>query len=205
MTRTTTEASSNLTKADQNTDTDSAAFTPDSQSDHPEPFPTTHLSRPPKRRTSQSPPPVSSSISGAGEPEPGQQETSNGHLVKNPEEDEESGNDLDLDEIDGEMSAPRPPMHRPTDGRSHQPLLKDEARGRSSYETPNGSARPTFAARRSTFRSRSPDYDARNATRRKYTFAAFFLGVSLVSFVIQTETAVYIQHKLGWKKAYCML
>jgi drug/metabolite transporter (DMT)-like permease len=42
-------------------------------------------------------------------------------------------------------------------------------------------------------------------TRRKYIYASFFLVLSLVSFVIQTETAVYIQHTLKWKKAYCML
>jgi drug/metabolite transporter (DMT)-like permease len=35
--------------------------------------------------------------------------------------------------------------------------------------------------------------------------AGIFLLLSLVSFVIQTETAVYIQHELGWKKAYSML
>jgi drug/metabolite transporter (DMT)-like permease len=29
--------------------------------------------------------------------------------------------------------------------------------------------------------------------------------LSLISFVVQTETAVYIQHTLGWNKAYCML
>lgn len=109
----------------------------------------------------------------------------------------------DEDEEEDEM-AERPPMHRPTDGRSHQPLLKDE-RGRPSYDAPNGSARPPFAARRSTSRSRSPDLDATSATRRKYTYAAFFLVLSLISFTIQTETAVYIQHALGWNKAYCML
>lgn len=36
-------------------------------------------------------------------------------------------------------------------------------------------------------------------------YAAFFLLVSLISFVVQTETAVYIQHELHWDKAYCML
>lgn len=54
-------------------------------------------------------------------------------------------------------------------------------------------------------RSRSPDTQAKLATRKKYTYAAFFLGLSLISFVIQTETAVYIQHELHWDKAYCML
>ena len=99
----------------------------------------------------------------------------------------------------------RPPMHRPTDGRSsHMPLLKDE-RGRSSYDAPNGSARPPFAARRSTFRSRSPDMEGSSAIKKKYAYAAFFLVLSLVTFVIQTETASYIQTELGWDKAYAML
>ncbi|MCJ1446392.1 MAG: hypothetical protein MMC23_006897 [Stictis urceolatum] len=112
--------------------------------------------------------------------------------------------DSDFDSDHEEDMPERPPMHRPTDGRSEVPLLKDE-RGRTSYDSPNGSARPAFAARRATFRSRSPDFEAQSATKTKYTYAAFFLGLSLVSFVIQTETAVYIQHGLGWNKAYCML
>lgn len=29
--------------------------------------------------------------------------------------------------------------------------------------------------------------------------------LSLISFVVQTETAVYIQKELGWVKPYCML
>ncbi|KAL9119360.1 MAG: hypothetical protein Q9187_004085, partial [Circinaria calcarea] len=106
--------------------------------------------------------------------------------------------DLDstLDSDEGEEDMPdRPTLHRPTDGRSQVALLKDE-RGRPSYDSPNGSARPAFAARRSTFRSRSPDFDAKTATRRKYTYAAFFLLLSLVSFVIQTETA---KRKTPWK------
>ena len=98
----------------------------------------------------------------------------------------------------------RPPLHRPTDGRSQVPLLKDE-RGRPSYDSPNGSARPPFHARRSTFRSKSPDIEGLMDTRKKYAYAAFFLLLSLISFVVQTETAVYIQHELGWDKAYCML
>jgi hypothetical protein len=43
------------------------------------------------------------------------------------------------------------------------------------------------------------------ATRRKYALAAMFLVLSLVSFVVQTETAVHIQSALGWKKPYLML
>ncbi|KAK3365557.1 hypothetical protein B0T24DRAFT_536783 [Lasiosphaeria ovina] len=56
--------------------------------------------------------------------------------------------------------------------------------------------------------SRSPaaaDGDARQAARKKYTLAAFFLCVSLFSFTVQTELAAYVQHELGWDKAYCML
>jgi hypothetical protein len=97
-------------------------------------------------------------------------------------------------------------MHRPTDGRSQVPLLKEgERQGRSSYDGPPGSARPVLSSRRSTFRSLGPDFEAQSATRKKYTYAAFFLVLSLISFVVQTETAVYIQHELGWDKAYCML
>lgn len=102
------------------------------------------------------------------------------------------------------MQDARPPLHGPTDGQSHMPLLKDE-RGRSSYDAPNGSARPAFAARRSTFRSRSPDMEGSSAIKKKYAYAAFFLLLSLVTFVIQTETASYIQTELGWNKAYAML
>lgn len=105
-------------------------------------------------------------------------------------------------ESDEDMDDRRPPLHRPSDGRSHQPLLRqDEERGRVGY---GDDIRPTFS-RRSTMRSRSPDTQAKLATRKKYTYAAFFLGLSLISFTIQTETAVYIQHELGWNKAYCML
>ena len=43
------------------------------------------------------------------------------------------------------------------------------------------------------------------AVRKKYIYAGFFLVLSLVSFVIQTETAVYIQHELKWNKHYAML
>jgi hypothetical protein len=125
-------------------------------------------------------------------------------------DDDDDFSDWDVEE--DEMDDRRSPLHRPTDGRSHQPLLhKDsdlEPRGRSrgsGYNSPEPPERPPLFTRRSTMRSRSPDTQAKLATRKKYTYAAFFLGLSLVSFVIQTETAVYIQHELGWDKAYCML
>ena len=128
-------------------------------------------------------------------------------LDKNPETSGKPSQEFDsqFDSDEGEeIMVERSPLHRPTDGRSQVALLKDE-RGRPSYDSPNGSARPAFVARRSTFGSRSPEFDAKTATRRKYTYAGFFLILSLISFVIQTETAVYIQHTLKWNKAYCML
>jgi len=112
--------------------------------------------------------------------------------------------DFDIEDEEMAERDTRSPLHRPNDGRSHVPLLKEEG-GRKSYDIPNGSARPAFHTRRSTFQSRSPDREGSAATKKKYTYAAFFLLLSLVSFVIQTETAVYIQHVLGWKKAYAML
>ena len=116
------------------------------------------------------------------------------------------------DTSDDDMSSARPSMHRPGGTLSHaqMPLLQEDkdytGRGRDSFQDGHGSARPGFAARRSTFRSRSPSFAVpENQTRRKYIYAAFFLVLSLISFVVQTETAVYIQHTLKWKKAYCML
>lgn len=61
---------------------------------------------------------------------------------------------------------------------------------------------PSTIGRMSVRESRSDDD---RATRKKYILAAFFLGVSLITFVIQTETAVYIQRELNWHKPYCML
>jgi hypothetical protein len=119
---------------------------------------------------------------------------------------EDDDDDFDDEDFD-EMGDRRPVLYRPTDGRSNQPLLHkdDEERGRTGYSSPDPPERPPLFTRRSTMRSRSPDTQAKLATRKKYTYAAFFLGLSLISFVIQTETAVYIQHELGWDKAYCML
>jgi len=114
-----------------------------------------------------------------------------------------SGSELDSEGEEEENMVERPPMHRPSDGRSQVPLLKEERR-RPSYDG-EANVRPGVTTRRSTFRSKSPDFAGASATKKKYTYAAFFLGLSLISFVIQTETAVYIQHELKWNKAYCML
>ena len=125
------------------------------------------------------------------------------------EEKDESDSGSGLDEEGEDEMAGLQTARRTSGGLSHTPLLredKEDRRGRTDYESQQGSARPPFAARRSTFRSRSPTYaDPVNSTRRKYIYAAFFLGLSLVSFVVQTETAVYIQHELKWNKHYAML
>jgi hypothetical protein len=91
----------------------------------------------------------------------------------------------------------RPPLHRPTDGRSHQPLLSGKP---PDYDED----RPTMS-RSTTFHERDPEVVAARATRQRYIYASFFLVLSLISFVVQTETAVYVADHLGWKKSYCML
>lgn len=137
----------------------------------------------------------------------------------------------------------RPPLLRPTEGRSGTPLLykhrehrdrhpddDDDGenendiieRGRKPFHyggSPQASAvpvptttamahstptTPAFSRQR-TMRSRSPTTNARLAARKKYTYAAFFLVLSLVSFTVQTELAKYVSQDLGWDKAYCML
>ena len=106
---------------------------------------------------------------------------------------------------------PRPSLLRPTDGRSQQPLLEDQLeddnRGRTGYDSDSEAWEDAERRRviRSQLRSRSPGTAAKLANKKKYTYAGFFLLLSLVSFVVQTETAVYIQHELKWDKAYCML
>lgn len=137
---------------------------------------------------------------------------------------------LELDDMDG--NGRRPPYHRPNDGKSGTPLLHkeaDEERGRAGFsQASNGDGqrisrssfgssrdgspfhremmeRPSFS-RRSTMRSRSPTQAVtQSSTKKKYTYAAIFLVISLVSFCIQTELSSYIQHGLGWDKAYCMM
>jgi hypothetical protein len=94
-----------------------------------------------------------------------------------------------------------PPLLR---GKSQEPLL-DPSRSPHSTVGYDSPPRPAPASRRSTFHGREPEVLARQATRRRYTLAALFLILSLVSFCVQTETAAYIQKKLKWDKAYCML
>lgn len=97
---------------------------------------------------------------------------------------------------------------KPSVGPSAEPLLSEEAsgeRGRSSYEGVEVDERAR-ERRRHEMRSRSPTIaSARAENRKKYVMAAIFLVLSLISFVVQTETAEYIQLELGWQKAYAML
>lgn len=97
---------------------------------------------------------------------------------------------------------------KPVEGPSAEPLLADEAsgeRGRSSYEGVEVDERAR-GRRRQEMRSRSPaSASIRAENRKKYVMAAIFLVLSLVSFVVQTETTQYIQIELGWQKAYAML
>lgn len=104
-------------------------------------------------------------------------------------------------EMPSDLRPERPSIHRPSSQQA-QPLLSGDKQ--SEYESPG---RPNLGSRRSTrFRERDPpEVEAKNDTRKRYTLAAAFLLVSLVSFAVQTETAVYIQHDLNWTKPYCML
>lgn len=113
----------------------------------------------------------------------------------------------------------RPLYHRTAESRAVSPLLQsvsiDIERGRATHteavprRATSGhsisDARRPFLSRASTMRSISPAEAMRDAARRKYSYAAFFFGLVLVSFTAQTELSAYIQGDLGWDKAYCML
>jgi hypothetical protein len=103
---------------------------------------------------------------------------------------------LDWDADWDEQEASMPSDLRPDSNGHHAPLLgKDEDEG-----SDDGMVRSTHH-----FHERDPQSQAKYETRRKYTYAAITLALSLVSFTVQTETAVYIQHQLKWEKPYCML
>jgi hypothetical protein len=121
---------------------------------------------------------------------------------KDIDDDDESDFDPWDDDIEGASGVNDPDM--PSDhrvGRSSQnlPLLAGDKQG--DYEERDVSTH----TRHSRFREQDSDQIAKQATKKRYTYAACFLVVSLISFAVQTETAVYIQHNLGWKKPYCML
>ncbi|RKF63449.1 putative duf6 domain protein [Erysiphe neolycopersici] len=105
----------------------------------------------------------------------------------------------------------RPSYLRTSTGKSHEPLLSkdndddDEDIGGSESRSPVPSNGTQDFSGSSSLRSMSPDKFTELEIKTKYKYAAFFLGLTLITFVVQTETAVYIQHELGWNKAYSML
>ena len=96
--------------------------------------------------------------------------------------------------------------------RPQTPLLGSSPRESTSPRTPavpaygniSSPLRPPLS-RRSTMHERDPEVLRQSDQRKRWLLAGFFLILSLVSFTVQTETAVYIQHHLGWKKPFCML
>ncbi|KAI1110291.1 hypothetical protein F5Y14DRAFT_365390 [Nemania sp. NC0429] len=133
--------------------------------------------------------------------------------------DEDHHENMSSAPIDGHLS--RPLLEKDNEGQRGQPRRPDAPESPSSSALPSPAipmpaagaaatvARPPLFSRTSTARSRSPEAEAhahvRAQARKKYLLAAVFLVVCLVSFVLQTELGRYVQHELGWNKAYCML
>ena len=115
------------------------------------------------------------------------------------EDDDDDDLNVDSDTMPSDL---RRSSLRPVDSRAQAPLLSpgDKPDDYEQAESPSLSRR-----RSSRFRERDSAQRAKDANKKRYTYAAGFLGLSLVTFAIQTETAVYIQHNLHWNKAYCML
>ena len=190
------QVSSGCSDASSSTDPDQIVYTPQSEDiKHSDNL----FTKPPSRRPS----PLRSVLTDNSLPCSPPSSLSN-RLGNLPKDLKTPGLALDVSDDEQEDMETRSPLHRATDGRSQVPLLKDE-HDRPSYEAPNGGGRPALITRRSTFRNRSPDQEGTTATRIKYIYAGFFLVLSLIAFVVQSETAVYIQKNLGWKKAYAML
>ncbi|KAI9802710.1 MAG: hypothetical protein M1825_002732 [Sarcosagium campestre] len=167
-------------------------------------LPRTRFSRPPSLQDSATTSPIVDSFSASNGHDKASyldRPPARSHPSSGKDELSDTEDEAELDEWD---PMARPPLHRPTDGRSALPLLHDDdERGRPSYDDAADSGRT--AMRRSQMRSHSPKTAAKLASKKKYTYAAGFLVLSLISFTIQTETAVYIQKELAWEKPYCML
>lgn len=115
--------------------------------------------------------------------------------------DEWNNENWDEGEDDDDMPSDlRPSLDRHNKGRSSQPLLS--SKDHPGYDSP---PRPRPISRHSRLHERDPDLEARNATKRRYMLASIFLVLSLITFTVQTETAVYITKRLHWEKSYCML
>ncbi|KAF1849507.1 uncharacterized protein K460DRAFT_365404 [Cucurbitaria berberidis CBS 394.84] len=137
------------------------------------------------------------------DPQSRQHKDANGKKPALIEPDSPISSDLEFDDWD-EHDAAMPSDLRLSDererhGRAHAPLLGLRKSEDEELEH-DGLMRSTHH-----FHERDPETQAKFETRRRYTYAAFLLALSLVSFTVQTETAVYIQHQLKWEKPYCML
>ena len=124
-----------------------------------------------------------------------------------------SSTDLDFDDWDDNTAAStsimpsdlRPELEREHGGRAASPLLGHSHHKSDEGADMAGSGYLSGSGHLSRFHERDPESQAKYETRKRYTYAAIFLALSLVSFTVQTETAVYIQHELKWEKPYCML
>ncbi|TFB07556.1 hypothetical protein CCMA1212_001077 [Trichoderma ghanense] len=120
-------------------------------------------------------------------------------LLSRPDSAAETGDVGDKDVERGRSS------RSPGDGLSgHSGASNSRSASTPLYPYDSPVSRPAMT-RRSTMRSRSPGQLAASSARKKYTYAALFLALSLVAFCIQTELSAYIQGDLGWDKAYCMM
>lgn len=118
----------------------------------------------------------------------------------NGEEGFDEWNNENWEDEDDMPSDLRPSLERHDKGRSSQPLLS--SKDHPGYDSP---PRPRTTSRHSRMHERDPEIGARNATKRRYMLASIFLMLSLITFAVQTETAVYITKRLHWEKSYCML
>ncbi|SMQ46937.1 unnamed protein product [Zymoseptoria tritici ST99CH_3D7] len=160
--------------------------------------------------SSLSPPshPASSSDLHNGLNHPSRQSTPSFNTLADPSQFKDEADDDDDDSGFEDWGDDEPTDDMPSDLHStahRQPLLAGDKQ--QDYASPP-QQRPTLGTRHSTsrFHERDPEIlPDKSNTRQRYTLAGCFLLLSLFSFAVQTETAVYIQHDLNWTKPYCML
>lgn len=130
----------------------------------------------------------------------------NGHANGNHKDVESPRDSLEFDDWD-EHDAAMPSDLRKSQEEAERDSHRAPLLGRHSKDEDEGIEDSVGTLGRSahTFHERDPVSQAKYETRKKYTYAAITLALSLVSFTVQTETAVYIQHELKWEKPYCML
>jgi drug/metabolite transporter (DMT)-like permease len=168
-----------------------------------------HLSTARSRQDRSNSPAISSAVSSqppsrstSTNPHHNEQRNTTGTLFKQPDSPNASDSGFDdWEEHDNAMPSDlRPSLDRDYEGRPNAPLLGHRKSEDEGIENGGLLARSTHS-----FHERDPESQAKYETRKRYTYAAILLALSLVSFTVQTETAVYIQHQLKWEKPYCML